>query len=57
LGEVPSELRQAVWPELTPADKWYGMKIPAQDVPLTDRLEVHILTAEGNQLGCISGHI
>jgi hypothetical protein len=57
LGEVPSEFRQAAWPELAPSDKWFVMKIPAQDVPLTDSLEVHILSAEGNQLGCISGHI
>jgi len=57
LGEVPSELRQEPWPELSTPEKWYRLEIPAQDVPLTDNLEIHILSAAGNQLGCISGHI
>lgn len=57
LGEVPSELRQQPWPELSTPEKWYRLEIRAQDVPLTDSLEIHILSATGNQLGCISGHI
>jgi len=57
LGEVPSELGQQPWPELSVPVTRYHLKIPAQDVPLTDSLEVHILSASGNQLGCISGHI
>jgi len=57
LGEVPSELKQEPWPELRVPQRWYRMEIPAQNVPLTDSLEIHILSAAGKQLGCISGHI
>jgi hypothetical protein len=57
LGDVPSELRQEPWPELSVPQRWYRMEIPAQNVPLTDSLEIHILSASGNQLGCIRGHL
>jgi len=57
LGEVPSEPGDQPWPELTMPEKWYRLNIPAQDVPLADSLEIHILSAAGKQLGCISGHI
>jgi len=56
LGEVPAELRQKA-SDLAPLYEQYWLEIPAQDVPITDSLEVHILSADGNQLGCISGHI
>jgi hypothetical protein len=56
LGEVPSKFSQQPWSDLAPF-KWYLLVIPAQDVPLTDSLEIHILSPTGNQLGCISGHI
>jgi hypothetical protein len=57
LGEVPANLRQQPWPKLATPDKLYRLEIAAQDVLLTDSLEIHILSAAGNQLGCISGHI
>jgi hypothetical protein len=57
LGEVPSELGQQPWPEVSNPPKLYRIEIPAHDVPLTDSLEIHILSAAGTQLGCISGHI
>jgi hypothetical protein len=57
LGEIPSELRQEPWPELRVPQQWYRMEVSAQNVPLTDSLEIHILSAAGTQIGCISGHI
>jgi len=66
LGEFPADasirrptdwMKREPWPELRAPDKWYAMQIPAQDVPLTDSLEVRIFTADGVQLGCICGHI
>ncbi len=57
LGEVPSELNQEPLPELAPPHQWYQLEIPAQDVPISDSLEVHILSPVGSQLGCFSGHL
>ena len=57
LGEVPSNLEQQPQPGLRTPVTRYRLEIPAQDVPITDSLEVQILSASGNQLGCISGHI
>jgi hypothetical protein len=57
LGEVPSDLEQQPWSDGGAPVTQYRLEIPAQDVPITDSLEVQILSASGNQLGCISGHI
>ncbi len=57
LGEVRSDLITEVWPELKPPRKWYKIEVPAKNVPLDDNLEIRILTNEGKQLGCISGHL
>ncbi len=57
LGEVRSDLITEVWPELRPPRKWYKIEVPAKNVPLDDNLEIRILTNEGKQLGCISGHL
>ncbi len=57
LGEVRSGLEQQPWPEWNAPITRYRLEIPAQDVPITDSLEVQILSASGNQLGCISGHL
>jgi hypothetical protein len=57
LGDVPAELKSQVWVKSFPPENWYEMEIPAQDVPITDSLEIHILSAAGTQLGCISGHL
>ena len=57
LGEVEPELRTEPWPELSRPERYYAMEIPSKGVPLTDSLEIRILTKAGNQIGCISGHI
>jgi hypothetical protein len=57
LGEVPAELKSQVLVKNFPPENWYEMEVPAQDVPITDSLEIHILSAAGSQIGCISGHI
>ena len=57
LGEVPSELLSEPWPELRRPVKWYRLQIPSKGVPITDNLEIRILTNAGDQIGCISGHI
>ncbi len=58
LGEVPSKLEQIPWSkDGTISRKVYRIQVPAQGVPITDSLEIHILSAAGTQLGCISGHI
>jgi hypothetical protein len=57
LGEIPSELELEPWPDVSGPKQWYRLEIPAHDVPITDRLEIQILLANGKQVGCISGHI
>ena len=57
LGEVEAELLTEPWTELRPPSKFYRLQVAAKDVPLTDNLEIRILTAGGKQIGCISGHI
>jgi hypothetical protein len=57
LGEVGPELLTEPWPELAQPERFYRMQIPSKGVPLTDNLEIRILTKAGNQIGCISGHI
>ena len=57
LGEVGSELLTEPWAEMRAPRRWYRLEVPAQNVPLTDNLEVRILSSAGKQIGCISGHI
>jgi hypothetical protein len=57
LGEVEPELLTEPWPELRPPERFHRMQIPSKGVPLSDSLEIRILTKAGNQIGCISGHI
>jgi hypothetical protein len=57
LGDVQSELLTEPWPELRTPRKWYRLEVPAQNVPLTDNLEIRILSSAGKQISCISGHI
>lgn len=57
LGEVPAELGHQPWPDESHPRKIYQIAVHARGVPLTDSLEIHILSAAGTQLGCISGHI
>jgi hypothetical protein len=56
VGELPAELESQPWSK-NYTRKVYQIAVPARDVPLTDTLEVHILSAAGTQLGCIRGHI
>ena len=57
LGEIPAELKSEVLFKNLPAEYWYQMEVSSSDVPITDSLEIHILSPAGNQLGCISGHL
>ncbi len=57
LGEVPAKLGHQPWPDDSHPRKIYQIAVPARGVPLTDSLEIHILSAAGTQLGCISGRI
>ena len=57
LGEVPAELRTHAGAHGLPPDNEYQMEIPAQDVPISDTLEIHILSAAGDHLGCVCGHL
>ena len=57
LGEIESEFRYEPWRELSTPLAFYRMRIPAQDIPLTDELEVLIYSKSGEQLACIKGHI
>jgi len=57
LGEVAAELKTHTGPHGLPSDSWYEMEIPAQDVPISDTLEIHILSAAGDHLGCVCGHL
>jgi hypothetical protein len=57
LGEVPAELKTSSFAKGFPLEGAYTMKVPADNVPITDSLEVHILSSSGTQLGCIRGQI
>lgn len=57
LGEVEPEIVTEPWTELRPPEEFYRVEIPSHGVPLTDSLEIRILTKAGSQIGCISGHI
>jgi hypothetical protein len=57
LGEVQSEMLQQPWRENYPAEVFYRMRVPAEDVPLADSLEVVIFSEDGQQLACVRGHV
>lgn len=57
VGEVESEFRLEPWREQSAPEAFYRMRIPAQDVPLTDDLEVLIFSKSGEQLACVRGQI
>ncbi len=54
---VPSEFLLEPWREHRDPEAFYRMRIPAQDIPLTDVLEVLILSKSGEQLACIKRQI
>lgn len=57
LGEVPAELKTEPFTELGPAEQFFRMQVSSKDVPLTDSLEIHVLSRTGKQLACIQGHL
>jgi hypothetical protein len=57
LGEVESDFRYEPWRESLTPMVFYRMRIPAQDIPLTNDLEVVIFSKTGEQLACIKGHL
>jgi hypothetical protein len=57
LGEVPSEFLLEPWREQKEPEAFYRMRIPSQDVPLTDVLEVLIFSKSGEQLACMKRQI
>jgi hypothetical protein len=57
LGEVPAEFKTQPRPHGLPSDNGYQMEIPARDVPISDTLQIQILSATGDQLGCVCGHL
>lgn len=57
LGEISATLKTDSYRPGFPLEGAYTMDVPADNVPITDSLEVHILSSAGVQLGCIAGHI
>ena len=57
LGEVPSELITEMWPEFGRPTTFYRLNISGQQIPLTDSLEIQILSKDGQPLAQIAGHI
>jgi hypothetical protein len=57
LGEIRSEFLHEPLREQAAPEAFYRMRIPAQDVSLTDDLEVSIFSQSGEQLACVKGHI
>ncbi len=57
IGEVESEFRLEPWREQQSPEAFYRMRVPAQDIPLTDDLEVLIFSKSGEQLACVRGQI
>jgi hypothetical protein len=56
-GEVQSDFRYEPWRELNVSNVFYRMQIPAKDIPLTEDLEVQILSKDGERLACVKGHL
>lgn len=57
IGEVQSEFLLEPWREQKEPEAFYRMRIPAQDIPLTDILEVLIFSKSGEQLACMKRQI
>jgi len=57
LGEVPANLLREAWKEFGAAREFYRLNLPSKDVPLSDVLQIEILSKSGEPLACISGHI
>jgi hypothetical protein len=57
LGEVHSELLHQPWRENYPAEVFFRMRVPADNIPLQDNLEVVIFSEDGQQLACVRGRV
>jgi len=57
LGAVQSKMITEPWPELGPWKIFYRLHIPAKNVPLTDVLELHMLSKGGKEVACIGAHL
>jgi hypothetical protein len=57
LGEIESDFLYEPWREHSTPVAFYRMRIPAQNIPLIDDLEVAIFSNTGEQLACIAGHL
>ncbi len=57
LGELESDYFVEPSSDLRPPERFYRIEVPSKGVPLTDNLEVRILSKAGSQIGCIGGHI
>jgi len=57
LGEVPSELIKEMWWEFGRPITFYRLNISGQQIPLTDSLEIQILSRDGKPLARIAGQI
>lgn len=57
LGEVPSELIKEMWWEFGRPTTYYRLNISGQQIPLTDSLEIQILSKDGKPLAHIAGQI
>jgi len=57
LRVIESKMITEPWPELGPWRIFYRLQIPAKDVPLTDFLELHMLSKGGKEIGCMRPHL
>ena len=57
LGEIKAKLETYSSAPGIPLEGSYKIEVPADNVPIADSLEVHILSPAGVQLGCIRGHL
>jgi hypothetical protein len=57
LGEIESDFLYEPWRENSTPVAFYRMRIPAQNIPLTDELEVAVFSKTGEQLTCLAGHL
>lgn len=56
-GELPSEFFYEPWREFSYPAPYYRMHVPADDIPITDDLEVVIFASSGEELACLKGHL
>jgi hypothetical protein len=45
------------WPEFGPWRIFYRVQIPANNIPLTDVLEIHMLSKGSKEVACVGAHL